>query len=436
MIKQFQSLKPALHPNQAGLEYWFRQKRTLVDFRRGPLGTYFDGFASHLQAKRYSQHWGGQILSRCCHFNAFLVDLGVTKCKELSESLVNSFLDLYLQDIRTNSEFYSPRVVVRGALEHLFAYLIEIKALQPPKPKPIKKPYSWILNPYLQYLRDECELHQRTIQRARQQIEPFLEALQQRVRRERFRALSAEIVESYIKHQFKSSRENRASMTGSLRRFFRYCASRRFTRADFSGLLPPVRYYRHASLPKGMEDSVLQRVLNAIPRDSAIGARDYAIAVLMMAYGIRGMSAAELLLDDIDWQHSRIRIRAKKGGKEVMLPLIAAVGEAIIEYLRHRCSETSFREVFLTTKAPYQPLTSLAISNIVRRHMKRAGAKAPGTGSSTLRHSWAIRALAHDSPIKSIADTLGHRYIDTTFIYAKADLKALREVALPWPKKG
>jgi len=31
---------------------------------------------------------------------------------------------------------------------------------------------------------------------------------------------------------------------------------------------------------------------------------------------------------------------------------------------------------------------------------------------------------------------LGHRYIDTTFIYAKADLKALREVAMPWPKKG
>jgi hypothetical protein len=90
MIKEFQSLKPALNLNQPGLEYWFRQKRTLVDFRRGPLGTYFDGFASHLQAKGYCQNWGGQILSRCCQFNAFLIDQDVTKCKELSESLVNS----------------------------------------------------------------------------------------------------------------------------------------------------------------------------------------------------------------------------------------------------------------------------------------------------------------------------------------------------------
>jgi integrase/recombinase XerD len=436
MVKQFQSLKPAVYPSQPGLEYWFRQKRTLVDFRRGPLGAYFDGFAAHLQAKGYRQHWGRQILSRCCHFNAFLIDQPVTKCKELSETLVDSFLDLYLQDIRTNSEFYSPRANVRVALKHLFEYLIEIKALEPPKPKPIKKPYSWILNPYLQYLRDECELHQTTVQRAWRQIEPFLEALQQKVRRNRFRALSAETVESYINQYLKTSRENRASMSGSLRRFFRYCASRQFTHADFSGLLPPVRYFRHASLPKGLEDSALERVLNAIPRDSAIGARDYAILVLMMAYGIRGISAAELLLDDIDWQHSRIRIRAKKGGKEVMLPLMPAVGEAIIAYLPHRFAKTSFREVFLATKGPYQPLSSMAISNIVQRYLKKAGVKVPGTGSNTLRHSWAIRALAHDSSIKSIADALGHRCIDTTFIYAKADLKALREVAMPWPEKG
>jgi len=62
-----------------------------------------------------------------------------------------------------------------------------------------------------------------------------------------------------------------------------------------------------------MEDSALERVLNAIDKDSPAGARDYAILVLMMAYGIRGISAAELLLDDINWQQSQIRIRARKG---------------------------------------------------------------------------------------------------------------------------
>jgi predicted amidohydrolase len=34
---------------------------------------------------------------------------------------------------------------------------------------------------------------------------------------------------------------------------------------------------------------------------------------------------------------------------------------------------------------------------------------------------------------KAVADVLGHKSISTTLIYAKLDLKALAEVALPWP---
>ena len=83
-----------------------------------------------------------------------------------------------------------------------------------------------------------------------------------------------------------------------------------------------------------------------------------------------------------------------------------------------------------------RPLNSLVLSRMVRNYIRAAGITQAGVGVRTLRHSWAIRALANDSPIKAIADVLGHRYIDTTFIYAKADLKTLREAALPWPEKG
>ena len=44
-------------------------------------------------------------------------------------------------------------------------------------------------------------------------------------------------------------------------------------------------------------------------------------------------------------------------------------------------------------------------------------------------------SVAHDSAIKAIADVLGHRYLNTTFIYAKADLKNLRQVSMLWPTK-
>jgi integrase len=182
-----------------------------------------------------------------------------------------------------------------------------------------------------------------------------------------------------------------------------------------------------------MEDAALERILKVIPKGTSVGARDTAIMLLMMAYGIRGKSAAELLLEDIDWRRSTIRIRAQKGGKEVVLPLLDAVGEAIISYLHHR-PESQLREVFLSVRAPFLHLNGLAISHLVREYMTTAGVKTPKSGSTTFRHSWAIRALAHDSPMKAIADVLGHRCLDTTFIYAKADLKTLRQVAMAWPE--
>jgi integrase len=111
-------------------------------------------------------------------------------------------------------------------------------------------------------------------------------------------------------------------------------------------------------------------------------------------------------LDDLDWQHSRIRIRAQKGGKEVVLPLMQAVGEALIQYLQHRPGQTPSRTLFLRAKAPYRALDSVAVSKIVHRHLEQAGVTTSGLGSRTLRHSWAIRALAHDSPIKAIGEAL------------------------------
>ncbi len=42
--------------------------------------------------------------------------------------------------------------------------------------------------------------------------------------------------------------------------------------------------------------------------------------------------------------------------------------------------------------------------------------------------------LRKGASLAEIAHVLRHRSVDTTAIYAKLDLAALREVALPWPE--
>ena len=50
-------------------------------------------------------------------------------------------------------------------------------------------------------------------------------------------------------------------------------------------------------------------------------------------------------------------------------------------------------------------------------------------GSHSLRHACATRLINQGIPLKTIADQLGHRNLETTRIYAKVDLPRLREVA-------
>ena len=117
------------------LEYWFKERRTLVDFRRGPLGPYFDGLAARLKERGYSHNHGCHILAKCCLFNSFLVDQGITRSKEIRAAHFQAFMDAYFADFRTTS-CYVARNEVWGMLKPLFSYLIDEGVLKPVKPKP------------------------------------------------------------------------------------------------------------------------------------------------------------------------------------------------------------------------------------------------------------------------------------------------------------
>lgn len=346
--------------------------------------------------------------------------------------MIEPFLDVYLPKVRNFSR-HQAWVETRCALKHLWEYLVSIGVFQQVVPKPPLTRYSWMLEPYLKYLRKECQRAEQTVEALRRQLSAFLESLGDRVAPRRMKALQAEAIEGHVKRHLEGGPQGLRRMTSALRGFLQFCARQGYTARDLSGMIPSVPSYRLATIPRGMEDSDAQRLLDVIPRDTPVGCRDYAVMLLLMAYGIRGQLAAELHLEDLCRPRSTIRIRAKKGGKEVVLPLLEAVGEAILAYLRHRPNRP-YREVFLSIRGPYKPLSGMAISMIVRKSLARARINISRGGSSILRHSWAIRALAHDAPMKAIADVLGHRWIDTTFIYAKADLKTLQQVVMPWPE--
>jgi site-specific recombinase XerD len=80
------------------------------------------------------------------------------------------------------------------------------------------------------------------------------------------------------------------------------------------------------------------------------------------------------------------------------------------------------------------PLSSTAVSAIVARALRRAKVDATLNGAYIFRHTMASRLVRQGASLKEIADFLGHRSLDTTTIYTKLDLTALRSSCLPWPE--
>jgi integrase len=141
---------------------------------------------------------------------------------------------------------------------------------------------------------------------------------------------------------------------------------------------------------------------------------------------------AQLGLDDIDWSAATITLRHTKGRRDDVMPLPAATGQAIADYLKFERPQTTNRAVFVRNVAPRdKPVGPNLIQQSIRQAYARAGL--PYTRSHLLRHTMASRLLAGGSSIKEVADVLRHRSLNTTLVYAKLDSKNLAAVALPWP---
>jgi integrase/recombinase XerD len=92
------------------------------------------------------------------------------------------------------------------------------------------------------------------------------------------------------------------------------------------------------------------------------------------------------------------------------------------------------RRVFVRMRAPRRGCTNSAgIRTIGRRALERAGLHPARKGAHLLRHALATQRLQNGASLSEIGELLRHQNIETTRIYAKGDLGALRARALPWP---
>jgi integrase/recombinase XerD len=191
--------------------------------------------------------------------------------------------------------------------------------------------------------------------------------------------------------------------------------------------------YALEDIPPALKPEDVDTVL-ALARGNRtpVGIRNYAILLLLSHYELRSGEVVRLQLQDIDWPHDQFRIRQSKSGKENLLPLLAPVGNALLDYVQNARPKTVGREVFVCAYAPHHPLSSLHY--IVSRLLDEAGIDASGRrGPHAFRHARAVSLLRQRVSLKAISDILGHRSPVQTRTYLKLATEDLRDVALELP---
>ena len=203
---------------------------------------------------------------------------------------------------------------------------------------------------------------------------------------------------------------------------------------DLSAQLPKIRVPKDATIPSVWDHELIVRLLRAVDRSSPKGKRDYAILLLAAQLGLRAGDIRTLKLDDLHWENSTIEITQSKTGMPLSLPLTNEVGEALIDYLKSGRPQTTYREVFLKVNPPFDPFTENNNLHYIVRYWRwiaritfRSSQK---RGLHSLRHTLATRLLEKGTPFTTIAEILGHTSLESTRIYAKADVEALRGVGL------
>jgi len=225
------------------------------------------------------------------------------------------------------------------------------------------------------------------------------------------------------------------SVSNAVRALMRILALQGMHTAGAPSAVPRAAVWRLSHVPRVLSDTALAAFLAAFDRTTALGRRDYAIAVCLVTLGMRAGEVAAITLDDIDWRAATIAIPAGKSRRGTGMPLPAQVAAALADYLRCGRPATAERAVFVHHRAPRGTRGEASLIRIaVRRAYASAGLDPRLTGTHVLRHTAATRLLQAGASMKEIADVLRHRCLDTCAIYTKVDQTALQGVALPWPE--
>jgi integrase/recombinase XerD len=330
----------------------------------GALEAYVDSFLDDQRAAGYSPKTLARRRAVTVAFARWAETEAIAE-RTLGEEQIKFFIARPTQRIYTERE----QATVRRFLAHLRTRGV----LAPAQSEP-GTPAEALVARYTSFLRQERGLAENSILVYAPCAHEFLAYRLAQASTLALDRLDAQTIRAFLLGRIKNqSSESSRLLTVALRSLLHFLFLRGETPRDFSVAVPTIRTYRHAGVPALLTPEEVEQVLVRVDQSTPRGRRDYAILLLLARLGLRASEVVSLELDDLHWRTGELIVRGK-GPRVDHLPLLADVGRAVAEYLRHDRGTTTTRRVFVRLIPPRIGLTRpCAIDHIVRLALSRAG---------------------------------------------------------------
>ena len=208
----------------------------------------------------------------------------------------------------------------------------------------------------------------------------------------------------------------------AIRSFYRYLERRHGVKNARLSLVRGPKLKR--SLPRPVSEAgarhlIGEAIANGV--DAWQGARDAALLTLLYAAGLRisealALTGADLPLPEV------LRITGK-GGKERVVPLLAAARQAVDRYVE-LCPYTMEDDAPLfraSRGGAFSPRMAQALMERLRISLGLPSSATP----HALRHAFATHLLANGADLRAIQDLLGHESLSTTQSYTSVEAQKI-----------
>jgi len=308
----------------------------------------------------------------------------------------------------------------------------------PPRPQKSEAVFTGsigdIITSFLNYKQKEERLSSETIQRHRNCFSRFISYCEKN-NVCTIKEINIAVLLHFIAEQDCCNKRRMKESLSTLRSFAKYAFEQKYLPFDHSANLPKCKSVNQPKLPSTYSEVEIEKLLSTVERSSGLGKRNYAMILIAARLGLRASDISNLKFENLYWNKCTIELKQCKTEKELVVPLLPDVGNAIIDYLKYGRPQSESVNVFLKESPPHHLSDGQLITAVVQNAFRKSGIDITGRrfGSHSLRHSLVSRMLEKSVILPVISEVLGHESTESTKYYLRIDFTSMKQCMLDVP---